>query len=219
MTIKLTVIQVSNSAAQLSWTPTLPVTGNWLLLRSVDGGAPEFDVTIQNQDVRQFTDNIAAVGIGQTIEYTIADASESSQPVGFTKVDRTVPYTFGPVDPLVTAPRYTTLDTVKARLGITHGDYDPILTQAIVAAEIAMDYTLGRSFPDTGDNPQIQGVPLSISNWATDASIAVWKAADAPFGQGGGDAWLGSIDVSAITERILRRHPMALGYQISWGVA
>jgi len=131
----------------------------------------------------------------------------------------TTPYTFGPVDPLVTAPRYTTLVDVKQRLGITNTVSDDQLTAAIVAAEVAIDQWNGRSFPDTGDNPEIDGIPTAIAQWALDASIAVWKAADAPFGQGGSDAWLGALDVAAITERILRRHPLSLGYKVTWGIA
>ena len=131
----------------------------------------------------------------------------------------TTDYTFGPVDPLVNTIRYTTLADVKARLGITHAESDDALTQAIIAAEIAIDQVNQRSFPDVGDNPEIPGIPVSIQSWAQDAAIAVWKAGDAPFGQGGSDAWLGSLDVQAITERVLRRHPMALGYKVLWGIA
>jgi hypothetical protein len=130
----------------------------------------------------------------------------------------TTAYTFGPVDPLADSIRYTTLDAVKARLGITHAVDDAALTTAIIAAEIAIDQVNGRSFPDTGDNPEIDGIPVAIQEWALDASIAIWKAADAPFGQGGSDAWLGSLDIANITERVLRRHPLALGYKVSWGI-
>ena len=128
------------------------------------------------------------------------------------------PFTFGPIDPLADQIRYASLDDVKLRMGITHTDYDGQLGLAIVSAEVAIDQWNGRSFPDTGDNPEIAGVPAAIRTWAIDASIAVWKAADAPFGQGGGDAWLGSLDIAAITERVIRRHPLSLGYKVSWGV-
>jgi len=131
----------------------------------------------------------------------------------------TTEYTYGPVDPLATTPRYTTLDAVKARLGITNTESDAALTTAIVAAETAIDQVNGRSFPDTGANPEIAGIPVAIQEWALDASIAIWKAADAPFGQGGSDAWLGSLDIANITERVLRRHPLALGYKVTWGIA
>ena len=105
------------------------------------------------------------------------------------------------------------------KLRIDHAEDDAQLTEAIIAAEVAIDQVNNRSLPDTGINPEIPGVPAAISTWALDASIAIWKAADAPFGQGGGDAWLGSLDVQNITERILRRHPLALGYKVAWGVA
>jgi hypothetical protein len=131
----------------------------------------------------------------------------------------TTDYTFGPVDPLAAAFRYTTLADVKQRLGIDHLEYDDQLTTANQAAETAIDQTLGRSFPDTGDNPEVDGVPAAVQSWALDATIALWKAADAPFGQAGSDTWLGSIDIIGETERVMRRHPGAYGYKVSWGVA
>lgn len=127
--------------------------------------------------------------------------------------------TFGPVDPLAAPFRYTDLDAVKQRLGIDHTEYDAALTVANNFAETAIDQTLGRSFPDTGDDPEIDGVPAAITQWALDSTIALWKAADAPFGQAGSDTWLGSIDVIGETERVMRRHPGAYGYKVSWGVA
>ena len=131
----------------------------------------------------------------------------------------TTEWTFGTVDPLAAPFRYTDLDTIKARLGITNTEADAAITTANNAAETAIDQLLGRSFPDTGDNPEIDGIPAAIANWALDATIAVFKAADAPFGSTGSDTWLGSLDITGETERALRRHPGALGYRVSYGVA
>lgn len=63
-----------------------------------------------------------------------------------------IDYTYGAVDPLADAPRYTTLDLVKERLGIPAADTtrDAEITQNIIAAEYALDVSLGRSFPDPG---------------------------------------------------------------------
>ena len=171
-------------------------------------------------DFTEFTDHLEDLTPGDVVEYSVANQGAGGSFIQTIAIaDTTVPVTFGPVNPLVETIRYTTLVAVKARLGITHTEADTELTSAIIAAEVAIDQVNGRSFPDTGLNPEIPGVPQAIANWATDAAIAIWKAADAPFGQGGGDAWLGALDLSAITERVLRRHPLALGYKASFGVA
>jgi hypothetical protein len=158
------------------------------------------------------------VAIGQEVTYMVTGSSSLLLDTIVVLEADEGPETFGPIDPLVDRIRYTSLELVKARLGITHTEADVQLTSAIISAEVAIDYWNGRSFPDTGTNPEIAGVPEGIRTWATDASIAVWKAADAPFGQGGGDAWLGALDIQQITERVIRRHPLSLGYKVSWGV-
>lgn len=128
--------------------------------------------------------------------------------------------TFGAVDPLATVPRYTTLALVKDRLQIPTADTgrDPAITQAIVAAEVQIDQSLGRSFPDTGTDPEIDGIPAPIVELATVSSVAVWKAADAPLGSIGSDDWLGSISIGEIVSNELDRNPLARGYRVSWGV-
>jgi hypothetical protein len=67
--------------------------------------------------------------------------------------------TYGPVDPLVDAARYTDLATVRERLRIPSGNttYDDRITTAIVSAEHAIDVELGRSFPDIGAVPGVAG--------------------------------------------------------------
>ncbi len=171
-------------------------------------------------DVQPSIAPILAV-IGDQLTFRVTDSATITElaTTGIVTLrDLDSPFTFGPVDPLVSVTRYTSLDEVKARLGITHTDFDAAMTTAIIAAEIAIDQWNDRSFPDTGINPEVPGVPLAITEWALDAAIAIWKAADAPFGQGGSEAWLGAIDVSNITERVLRRHPLSLGFKRAWGV-
>lgn len=125
-------------------------------------------------------------------------------------------YPTDPVNPYEPDPRYTTLAAVKAAMGITHADKDDRITTAIVAAEYAIDAYNGGAWPT--DVPEAP-VPQAIANWALDASIAVYKAGDSPHGQGGSDAWLGSLDIQSVTERVLRHHPLALGFKATWGVA
>jgi len=133
---------------------------------------------------------------------------------------------YGPINPLETTIRYTTLVAVKAALMITDTAADADLTQAIVAAEIGIDQVQGRSYPDLplvepihGD--EIGGIPETVKLWALDASIAVYKLRDttAGGGQAGSDDWLGVIDVSEQVRRALRRNPLALGGKVSWGAA
>jgi hypothetical protein len=75
---------------------------------------------------------------------------------------------YGPIDPLVTAPRYTDLDTVKTRLRIplTNTAFDDRITAAIVTAELGIDFELGRSFPDAG-------LGLSAGLWVYEGTGAV----------------------------------------------
>ncbi|GAG43282.1 unnamed protein product, partial [marine sediment metagenome] len=113
-----------------------------------------------------------------------------------------------------------TLADVKQTLGITDTFYDTQLTQAIIAAEVSIDQINGRSFPDTGDDPAIPGIPEAISVWALDASVATWKLRDTPTGfTAGSDDWLGAIDATEAARRALRRNPLALGWKVSWGLS
>ena len=221
MTITIQAIQVTNLVAQLQWTSTDadPALG-WELSREVNAPSPVQVLAQLAGAIHLFTDDIAGLLPGDVIEYSVQDLDTLTIGLAtITLADLDAPFTFGPVNPLADQIRYTTLADVKARLGITHAETDDLLSDAIISAEVAIDQWNGRSFPDTGANPEIPGVPQAIATWATDASIAIWKAADAPFGQGGGDAWLGALDIQTITERVLRRHPLSLGYKVSWGVA
>jgi len=132
---------------------------------------------------------------------------------------------YGPLLPLAAGIQYTTLDAVKQVLMISDTASDPDLTQAIIAAETAIDQINGRSFPDDSTTEpvhgdEIDGIPDSIKIWALDASIAVFKLRDTTAGfQAGSDDWIGTIDVSEQVRRALRRNPMALGFRITWGLA
>jgi len=138
-----------------------------------------------------------------------------------------LPIDYGPVNPLETAPRYTTLAEVKARLGIADIARDDEITQAIVGAEYAIDAHLGRSFPDGPGVPDvsepgpIQGIPEAVRSAALSASIAVWKEADAPTGTAGSADFIGVIDVSDITRRLISRSVVLRGFMIhdGFGVA
>jgi len=221
MTIEATATQLSNVAAQVDFTTdgADPVAGFDI---SIDiNTAGFFGLGILSGTQRTWIDAAALWAPGDSVQYKVTDLDTLT--AGLTTVmlmaDQSVPFTYGPVNPLADTIRYTSLDDVKLRMGIDHNEDDAQLTEAIIAAEVAIDQVNQRSLPDQGTNPEIPGVPMAIRTWALDASIAIWKAADAPFGQGGGDAWLGSLDVQNITERILRRHPLALGYKVAWGVA
>jgi hypothetical protein len=81
------------------------------------------------------------------------------------------PWSYGVVDPLVTAARYTDVATVKSRIGIPAADTtkDAAITAAIVAAEYALDAHLGRSFPDPGSQ-SFEGPYLFTTTEAVPAS-------------------------------------------------
>jgi hypothetical protein len=126
--------------------------------------------------------------------------------------------TYGPVDPLAATIRYTSLAAVKVALGVAAASTDTAITQAIIAAEVAIDQINGRSFPDTGDDPVIDGIPEAIKVWALDASIAVYKMRDLTLGSGGSDDWIGAVDTAEVARRSLRRNPVALGWKVSAGL-
>ncbi len=95
--------------------------------------------------------------------------------------------TYGPVDPLATTPRYTSLELVKTQLGITDLTWDVQITTAIVALEVMMDIYMNRSFPDTGTDPEIDGIPEQVKQAALLGSLEVFKLGDAPGGVAGSD--------------------------------
>ena len=137
----------------------------------------------------------------------------------------TLPYNYGPVDPLASAFRYTTLALMKGRLNIPIADTtkDADLTQAGIAAEYAIDVSLGRSFPDGPGVPDesepgpVQGIPEAVKVAALQTAIAVYKEADAPVGTAGSDDFFGAIEVQDIARRIVERSITLRGFKVDAG--
>ena len=131
---------------------------------------------------------------------------------------------YGPILPLETAPRYTSVEQVKQALNINDTTLDADVEQAIVAAELAVDRLSGRSLPDLPttepiEGDEIDGITQTRRLWALSTSIAVMKLRDTVYGTGGSDEWLGAVDVNEQARRALKRNPLALGEQVSFGVA
>lgn len=136
----------------------------------------------------------------------------------------TTEYVFGEVNPLETEPRYTTVAKVYEVIGqgLAVGQdlgRDERMTEAIVSCEYAIDAELGRSFPDTGENPEVEGIPVSVQSVARAAAVAIYQSAAAPFGTSGADDFLGTISVAAVVAEAIRRNPQLMGLKVSWGVA
>jgi hypothetical protein len=131
--------------------------------------------------------------------------------------------TYGNLNPLETQPRYTTLAAVKRQMGVTDTSFDAEITQSIVAMEYMIDVFMNRSFPDTGIDPEIDGVPLLVAQAALLGSIEVVKLADAPSGVAGADEFIGQWDMSqTATRRALNTvKPMLVGFRgpDAYGVA
>lgn len=127
-----------------------------------------------------------------------------------------------PVDPNANAIRYTTLEAVKARLGIESTDTsrDAQVTEATIAGEVQIDQHLGRAFPDIEPDPVITIVPAPIAQVALSVAVGIYSSASAPFGTAGSDTWaLGAVSVPEIVRTEVQRNPLLTGYAVSWGVA
>lgn len=127
-----------------------------------------------------------------------------------------------------TAARYTSLEECYQVIGqgISVGDdpdRDARLLQCIIAAESTLDLHMGRSMPDTDDadgpQPPTLIVPSAWIATATSVAIGIYQSMSAPFGTAGSDDWLGTISVPQIVAETVRRNPVMLGWQISFGVA
>jgi len=127
---------------------------------------------------------------------------------------------YGPVDPLQTDPRYTTVDTVKEQLRIPAANvtFDARVTRAIVSGEYALDANLGRSFPDPEGGP-IEGIPVAVVEAATSIAVRLYKAGDAPAGMAGSDDLFGALDLTEVVRAEISRSPILMGLRVSWGVA
>jgi len=127
----------------------------------------------------------------------------------------TTPFTYGPVNPLNDAPRYTTVAAVKRQLGVTDSAWDTEIQQAIVSLETMMDIYMNRSFPDDGDNPEIDGIPEQVKQASLLGSMAVFKLGDAPGGIGGSDEFIGTWEPADNRTRLAFNSvkPMLIGYR------
>jgi len=113
---------------------------------------------------------------------------------------------------------------VKKALNINDTSLDTDILDTIIAAELAIDRLTGRSLPDLPlvepiHGNEIDGITQTRREWALSSAIGVLKLRDTVYGQGGSDEWLGAIDVTDQVRRALRRNPLALGEQVSWGAA
>ena len=220
MTMTLQAIQVGTPTVVLDWSTTDPDpalgfeaainidAGGWIGLATLSG------------TLRRFYDVSNLWSPGSILEYRIKDMDTAAEATAtVTAADLDLPFTYGPPRADADAPRYTSLETVRRRLRIpdTETGFDEDLTEAIVASEIALDFELGRSFPDTGTNPQYAFVPRNISMLCTSAAIAVYKAADAPFGTAGSEDWFGAQSIADVASQTIRRSPLIRGFQVSFG--
>lgn len=125
--------------------------------------------------------------------------------------------TYGPVDPLASTIRYTTLDAVKKQLAITDTVWDVEITQAIISLEVMMDIHMNRSFPDTGTDPEIDGVPEQVRQAALLGALEVFKLGDAPGGVAGSDdgGFIGSWEFAgnSTTQAFNSVKPMLRGFR------
>ncbi len=161
---RVVATQLSNSLAEVVWAADVSPVLGFELFREVNEGAAKSLGTVADV-IRLFVDpslTVAGLVVGDSLLYSVVDLdaaiSESASP--FILRDLDVPFTYGLIDYLYAgAPRYTTVDAVKKALEINDTVNDTEIGQAIAAAELQLDVHLGRSFPDTGTNPQIPGVP------------------------------------------------------------
>lgn len=80
--------------------------------------------------------------------------------------------------------------------------------------------TFSQMVPDElpGPKPPVLIVPSGWSATAKAGAVGVYKASEAPFGTAGQDDWLGAISVPTIVSEAIRRNPLMMGWQVSFGV-
>jgi hypothetical protein len=221
MSLNVQTVQLTDQTVAINWSSTGPdpVSGFEVAV-SINAGS-WIGIATMNGTLVSFYDTSGLWTIGDVLNYRVRDRDLLDD--GFSTVtvrDLLAPPTYGPPRPDASAPRYTSLETVKRRMGIpaANTDRDADLLEAIIGAEISIDYELGRSFPDTGLNPAIRTVPASVTMLATSAAIAVYKAGDAPFGTAGSDDWFGAVSIADVASQTIRRSPLIRGLQVSFGV-
>ena len=217
-----TAVQLSNGQrkAVLSWTDTAaaPVGGY-----TVDRGETLAGVTVvalaeiaNTGSALSYVDTLLVPTLGNQWVYQVTNADSAEKGI------QTLPADTGEVDPLASTIRYTSLNAVKPFLNIPLTDVqkDVALTQTIISVEVAIDQTLGRSFPDPTPGA-IEGIPEAIKQVALSASVAAYTNITGPFGTSGSDDWFGTQDVGIgeLVRREIQRNPLLLGYQVAWGIA
>lgn len=226
MTIQATASQLSNSTTQVIWaTDEADPAAGWEIFRKDDAAAPVTLGTLGAGASRTFFD-AATPAAGTVVIYTVQDLTTTTtgDAPAITIVDLDVDFTYGELDPLAAAPRYTSLAAVYQVIGqgLAEGqdlDRDARLTEAIIACEFSIDSELGRSFPDEGTNPEIVGIPEAIKSVARSAAVSVYQSSAAPFGTSGADDFLGTISVAAVVADSIRRNPLLMHFKVSFGVA
>ena len=197
----------------LVWTPDDTPISSWEIERNSGLVKTLYDVNAVTWRDIEVENNTAYsyVVTGQT------DAVASAAVVGVPGAR-----VFGVVDPLASTIRYTTLALVKDHLNLNSLDdtYDTVLTQVIVAVEVAIDQHLGRSFPDPSAG-EIIGIPEAVKHVALSASIGAYNNTQAPAGSGGSDDWFGEQEdsIGEVIRREVRRNPLLTGYKVGFGVA
>ena len=132
--------------------------------------------------------------------------------------------TFGPVDPLASTIRYTTLDEVKDVMGVYDTVLDEQATQAIITFEYMMDAFMNRSFPDPDPDGEIQGIPIPVKQAALQGSIRIWRMLNDAYGAGGADTdgFIGTFDTGQAARIAFNTvRPLLIGFRAenAWGVA
>ena len=134
----------------------------------------------------------------------------------------TTPFTYGPIDELLTEPTYTSVQAVKDALGIRDATFDEPIKAVCISAETWINSYLGRSFPDGGDNPEWAGIPERVSDAALKAVLELFKLQDAPGGVAGSDSagYIGIWDPATANRLAFNVvKPELSGFKIQHGVA
>lgn len=222
--LKVTATQLSNQLVEVGWEVDAASVLGFEVTRDVNPpNAPAVLATSIGGTAVAFGDDqgITALTVGDVLLYTVEDL-DGGGPVAAATIlvqDLEVPFTHAPPAPTSKTIRYTTLDTVKNRLGIplANVDKDDRITQVILAAAYSLEAELGQAFPSTGSNPQYNSVPANMAEATTDLSVAFYKAGDSPAGQLGSDDFLGSLDFAELVTTTMRRNPMLSSFKIQFG--
>ena len=222
MTVTARAIQQSDASALISWLTTdVDPPAGWAVHRSINAGGELTLATAISATSRAFLDPDGdGIVEGDSVAYRVEDLTSTLDDTDtIIWDDLTTPPTFGPVDPLETDPRYTTIDLVKERLRIPLGnpDFDDRILQAIVSGEYGLDAMLGRSFPDPSPDGQIQGIPIAVIEAATSIATSIYKMGDAPTGVAGSDSFIGAFDVAEVVRNEINRNPVLIGFKVAEG--